>query len=72
MLLTEFDMKQYTKSEREVWKEEGREEGREEGEQRLSTLIQLLIRDNRQEDITKVISDSTYRKLLYEEYGLMD
>ena len=43
---------------------------REEGEERFAHLTQLLIDDNRSEDLSRAIADKSYRELLYQEYGL--
>lgn len=51
-------------------RQEGRLEGRQEGEHKLSSLIQLLLQDNRTDDIARVTSDETYREELYSEYNL--
>lgn len=48
----------------------GETRGIEEGERRLSDLILLLSRQNRQDLIIKAASDEKLRKRLYEEYHL--
>ena len=45
-------------------------EGEEKGEDCLSFLINGLIADGRNDEISKVCSDKAYRDKLYAEYGL--
>lgn len=45
-------------------------EGVEKGEDRLSFLINGLIADGRNDEISRVCSDKAYRERLYKEYGL--
>ena len=45
-------------------------EGEKKGEDRLSYLINCLIADGRNDEISKVCSDKAYRDKLYAEYGL--
>ena len=49
---------------------EGRAEGRAEGEARVSKLTQLLLEENRQDDLLKAISDKAFQEELMNEYGL--
>ena len=56
--------------ERERGREEGRQEGKLEGEQRLSQLIQFLIKEEKDADIQKVLTDQKYRERLYMEYHI--
>ena len=72
MLLTEFDMKEYVRAEKRESVEEGREEGREEGEERLATLIKYLIADGRFTEVEYVVTDISYRKKTYNEYGMCE
>ncbi len=64
MLLTEFDMKEYVRAEKQ--------EGREEGEVRLAVLIKQLLSEKRIEDIEKVTTDPNYRKKMYKMYEMED
>ncbi len=43
-------------------REEGRQEGRQEGQERMSQLILLLIKQNRNEDIAKAAADKDYQE----------
>ncbi len=55
------------------WKmieEDAREEGRVEGEEHFSDLTRKLLEKDRLEDLKKAAEDSSYRKLLYQEFGL--
>lgn len=74
MSIFEYDEEKYLKSEREVWRMEGQKEGlkegRSEGEERFSRLLQLLLREGRNEDITRAITEPAYREQLYAENAL--
>ena len=48
----------------------GREEGREEAIERVNKLNQLLISQNRMEDLQNSIADPAYQRKLFEEFGL--
>ena len=48
----------------------GRIEGRVEGEEKLATLMNLLYREHRFEDIGRVASDKQYKEKLYKEYNI--
>ena len=48
----------------------GRIEGRIEGEEKLATLMNLLYREHRFEDIGRVASDKQYKEKLYKEYNI--
>ena len=49
---------------------EGKIEGRQEGEEKLATLMNLLYREHRFEDIGRVASDKQYKEKLYKEYNI--
>ena len=51
-------------------REEGIRIGEERGEDRLNRLNEKLMKNHRIDDLTKAISDKTYREKLYQEYGL--
>lgn len=51
-------------------REEGRKEGILIGEDRDSHLNELLLNDNRIDDLKRAGSDAKYREKLYKEYGL--
>ena len=51
-------------------REEGRQEGRQEGQERMSQLILLLIKQNRNEDIAKAAADRDYQAQLFKEFNL--
>lgn len=75
MCIFEFDEEKFLKSEREYafqkGQESGKELGREEGENRLACLIQLLIDADRNEEVSRVISEREYREQLYLENQLI-
>lgn len=66
MLLTEYDEQAHIENERGI----AFEEGVKEGEERLSKLIQLLVKENRMREIERVTLDKEYREILYKEYNL--
>ncbi|MCM1423852.1 MAG: hypothetical protein NC415_08555, partial [bacterium] len=66
MLLEEFDAEKYERTIRG----EGREEGIEEGIEKLNRLIQLLMEENRQEDLVRSTTDEAYRETLFREFGI--
>ena len=43
-----------------------------EGEDKLGKLINLLMKSNRSEDVTKAATDKEARKKLYKEFGMID
>lgn len=49
---------------------EGLEKGIEKGEERLGAVIQLLLNNDRADEISLVASDKNYRKSLFEEFKL--
>lgn len=50
--------------------EEGRKEGRKEGEELFAALTEKLLKDSRNEDLLRAISDMKFREKLYKEYGI--
>ena len=48
----------------------GREEGERIGEARLSRLFSLLITEQKQEELKRVLTDEAYREELYRNYSL--
>ena len=50
--------------------EAGQTAGIETGENRINALYGLLLKDNRQEDLVRAVSDAEFRKKLLKEYGL--
>ena len=55
---------------REEGRAEGREEGRAEGENKLAALLSNLFSLGRDNDAKRILSDITYRKLLYTEFHM--
>ena len=49
---------------------ESRREGIEEGEKRLSSLISILNKEKRYDDIDRVINDKEYKYELYKEFNI--
>ncbi len=66
MFLTEYDEKQHMKH----TFEEGRASGMEEGQEQILFLTQILVTNNRLEDLKKASSDKEYLKKLLKEFGL--
>ena len=48
-----------------------RNEGREQGEEKILRLIDALYKTGRQDDITKLYSDKTFRENLYKEFNII-
>lgn len=82
----EYDEEKHLKNERELaykngedagiekgialGREEGLLLGREEGEKRFSKLLQILMKEGRSDDSSRVITDRSYREKLYREHNL--
>ena len=49
----------------------GEIEGEQKAEKRLTNLIQILLKNNRQDLLLKASQDDTFRKQLYTEYHLV-
>ena len=49
---------------------EGERRGRIEGEEKLATLMNLLYREHRFEDIGRIASHKKYKEKLYKEYNI--
>ena len=52
-------------------KEQGIKEGIKESEERMKTLAQKLLDDNRQDDLIKAVLDKEYRNKLYIEHEII-
>ena len=63
-------LEEMMRNEREEGRQEGREEGRQEGQERMSQLILLLLKQNRNEDIAKAAADRDYQEQLFKEFNL--
>ena len=50
--------------------ERGRKEGEAIGAARLSRLCHMLLSEQRQEELDRVLTDETYREELYRRYSL--
>lgn len=66
MLLEEFDQEKY---ERTI-KDEGREEGREEGITRVNRLTNILLEQNRINDLQRAAKDTAFQEQLFREFHL--
>ena len=74
----EYDEEKHLKSERELAYKNGEDAGiekgialgREEGEKRFSELLQILMKAERSDDLSRAISDQHYREQLYLENNL--
>ena len=71
-LITDMKIKENRRVEksRAEGRAEGLAEGRAEGEARVNKLTQLLLEENRQDDLLKAISDKAFQEELMNEYGL--
>ena len=49
---------------------EGRTEGRAEGADRMASLVSVLLKAGRTEDLQKASSDAAYREQLFKEFGI--
>jgi predicted transposase YdaD len=49
---------------------QGRIEGRTQGEARFARLTELLLAENKQEELLQAVSDTVYREQLYLEYQI--
>ena len=52
------------------FRKEGIQIGEARGESRAFRLNELLLNDNRMDDLKKATTDAEYREILYKEYGL--
>jgi hypothetical protein len=50
--------------------ENGRREGRTQGEARFAKLTELLLAENKQEELLQAVGDAAYRERLYLEYQI--
>lgn len=74
MILEEFDVKKYERTLRMEGREEGRGEGLRQGLQqgtdRANRLTQLLLEQNRMEDLSRALKDPAYQEALFHEFNL--
>ena len=70
MLLTEYDEERHIENERRIAADEAYECGKEAGEELFSELTNLLLEASRIKDLKRAAEDTTYRKKLYQEFGL--
>ena len=75
MLLTEYNEKEVLELTRAEGKAEGIEEGVEIGsantEARYNKLIELLLNDNRADDLVRAAKDKEFRDSLFKEFNLI-
>lgn len=72
MFITEWNEEEYLRTQKEESKEEGIQQGIDRGEDRLSRLLECLNKDNKSEDMLRVLKDKEYRYQLYKEYNILD
>ena len=74
MLLEEFDADKYERTIRMEGVQQGIQQGEEQGMQRgisrANRLTQLLLEQNRTEDLKRALEDSGYQDMLFREYDL--
>ena len=70
----EEEEKKLRRAEYEAGRKDGKREGKKEGifwgEQRLSALLAGLLRDGKNEEMQKVVTDVSFREKMYEKYNL--
>ena len=66
----EFDEEKYRRLEREDNLAEGFQQGEEAGMQAGMKLAECLVKAGRTDDFLKAVSDSAYRKKLYQEFKI--
>ena len=75
MSIYEYDEEKHAKQLLEEGRQEGLklglERGREQGQEELAKLIQILLKDNLQEDLIQITEDKEYREQLYRKYNLI-
>lgn len=49
---------------------DGRDEGITQGERKVNRLIQILLEESKQDEITRAVYDQHYQKKLFEKYGI--
>lgn len=74
MLLTEYDEKKHMKhiytEGYENGRQEGYENGRQEGYDRVNRLYEILLCENREEDIKEALKNKDYLEKLFKEHNL--
>lgn len=50
--------------------EKGMQQGIEKGSERVNQLIRILLKESRNEDIEKAVTDMNYQEQLFQQYGL--
>ena len=71
MLATEYDEKKVSELFFRDGKAEGIAEGKAEGQESMGKLVNILLDDNRIDDIRRVSVDVAYRNELLKQYGLI-
>ena len=71
LILCEYDEQKHIENEKRWSYEEGLERGYEKAEKLMNRLYELLLHDNRQEDMKAALTDKNLRKKLMEEYNLI-
>ena len=70
MLLEEFDADKYERTIRMEGIQQGEEQGMQRGISRANRLTQLLLEQNRTDDLKRALEDSEYQDMLFREYDL--
>lgn len=50
--------------------EQGREQGREEGAKEMAALTEILLKENRMDELEYVLKDTEFRNKLFQEYNI--
>lgn len=70
MILSEYNEELHLKDTYEVGRAEGKAEGKAEGEDRVNALIEILLNNNRLEDLKRAAADREFQKQLFAEFNL--
>lgn len=66
MFLEDYDEELY----RKMVRKEGYDDGAAQGRERIRILCECLVKDNRQEEVIRAMTDFEFQELLMKEYGI--
>lgn len=66
----EYNQEKHMRFVREEGWEEGREKGKAEGERCLAALVQVLLNEDRREELQRALTDQEFREELYVKYQI--
>ena len=70
LCITEYDEKKDRELFRKDCLEEGRAEGLAMGADRMASLVEMLLKAGRTDDLQKASTDPVYRENLFKEFGI--